>query len=131
MRSGSESLAQRPGTSSRIIPASFATWTFGEEWLPEAFFTLDSDHPDSAIAFSQWIMESSWKGPTPNSVAPPEFIERILLGLGLGLKQLSHILFTEPDCMATNMPAYCLNAELPEWEAMIQAAAYLHTTVTM
>ena len=124
------SLFQPPGSSySRIIPASYACWTFGDAWLPEEFFLSDSSHPDNVVTFYNWVKDGSWKGHLPNSVAPAEFIERVLLGLGLGLRQLNEVLFTEPDCMAADMPKYCLDVELKAWDAMTQAAAYLSAAV--
>ena len=77
------------------------------------------------MAFSKWVQDSSWKGALPKSIAPLEFVERILLGLGLALQQLNYVLFTEPDEYSPDMPGYCLNAGMPAWDAITEAVARL------
>jgi hypothetical protein len=85
----------------------------------------DDDHWSS---FTKWLKDSSWAGNQPNSIAPREILELILLGLGLALREIAFAAFAE-DEFPIGTPSFVNTMEITAWDAMVGAADALEAAL--
>jgi hypothetical protein len=118
-----------PTTPLRIVPASWCTWTYSETLLPESFYVPGNDDQDHWSSFTKWLKDSSWAGNRPNSIASHQFIELILLGLGLALREIDFALFTEEEDFPDDAPSFVQSLKLSAWDEMTGAADTLEAAL--
>jgi hypothetical protein len=76
------------------------------------------------------LKASPWEGDLPNSIASYDFLEIILLGLGMSLRETESIVFAEPGAILTNIPPYA-QLPLPAWDSLTEAAKALGTAAKL
>ena len=95
------------------------------------FYQDHVNHADNVYAHAKWLQDKSWVGNQPNKIAPLDYMEELLLGLGLALREINFSLFTEPDEFPVDTPAYIHLPSLPAWDALTKAADCLANVVAM
>ena len=108
-----------------VIMASWCHWTFNKPVLPKTFYAK-SEHPDNLYQFA-----SSLKGlfESKNQPKSHAHMEELLLGLGLALRDVHFVLFTEPEELSGKLPSYSQDIDLAAWDVLTATADYLAAVI--
>jgi hypothetical protein len=98
-------------------------------YLPKEFYRSDHNSSDSLTVWADWVEHESWVGNRPNKIGNPEFIEALLLGLGLAMRELHMALFTEPDEFPIDAPAHLHKVNHLAWDRVKNVADQLAKAV--
>jgi len=56
-------------------------------------------------------------------------MEELLLGLGLALRDVHFVLFTEPEELSGKLPSYSQDIDLAAWDVLTATADYLAAVI--
>ena len=102
-----------------FIPMSWASWVYSRKFLPKEFY-CEEDHPDSLQTLLTLVSSHPWID-EGNKLCKMDTIQRLLLALGIALRDYDEAHFTAPEALPTDFPDYALNTTLIGHNSLIGA----------